>query len=207
MLKIYGHTNSINVRKVLWLCDELGLPYVQEDWGGGTRSVDEPEFRRLNPFGVVPVIENDGAIIRESNTILRYLARKYGGISLLPAGPLRRAQVEQWMDWQATDLNSAWRYAFLGLVRKNANFQDKDSIATSIAQWTVQMRLLDQELTNAHPYVCGPQFTLADIPVGLSVNRWFMTPIDRPELPAVTRYYDLLTLRRPFVIHGRNGRP
>lgn len=207
MLKIHGHSNSINVRKVLWLCGELNLPYQQKHWGGDGRSLDEPTFRQLNPFGLVPVVEVDGLVLQQSNTILGYLARKNGATSMLPVDPGGCALVEQWMDWQATDLNSAWKYAFSGLVRQNPRFTDPVSIAASVAQWAEQMGHLNQQLASQQRYVCGNQFTLADIGIGLSVNRWFMTPMQRPELPHVTAYYDRLALRPSFLHHGRNGKP
>ena len=60
MLKIYGYAASINVRKVLWVCEELGLAFEREDWGGGFLSTAEPAFRSLNPVGMVPVIDDGG---------------------------------------------------------------------------------------------------------------------------------------------------
>jgi glutathione S-transferase len=118
MLRILGKRQSINVRKVLWTCDEIGLSYTQEEWGSGTRMTSEPEFRALNPKALVPVIVDDGAVLTESNTIVRYLARKYGRDDLLPADPLTRARVEEMMDWQATELNWSWRIVFQATVRK-----------------------------------------------------------------------------------------
>ena len=116
-LRILGKPISINVRKVLWLCDELALPCELEAWGAGYRDPDTPEFRALNPNAMVPVIVDGDAVLWESNTICRYLAGKAMRDDLLPREPLARARVEQWMDWQGGDLNNAWRYAFMGLVR------------------------------------------------------------------------------------------
>ena len=117
MLRILGKESSINVRKVLWTCDELGLAVEREDWGSGFRTTDDPAFLRLNPNAMVPVIDDGGFVLWESNTICRYLATKHRSLALLPSEPQQRARVEQWMDWQATELNNAWRYAFMGLVR------------------------------------------------------------------------------------------
>lgn len=60
MLKLLGKASSINVRKVLWTCQELGLTLEREDWGSGYRSTQEPAFLALNPNGLVPVLI-DGA--------------------------------------------------------------------------------------------------------------------------------------------------
>ena len=117
MLKILGKASSINVRKVLWACDEVGKPFEREDWGSGHRDAAAPEFLALNPNGLVPVLIDGDLVLWESNTIIRYLAAAYGPGHLLPEAPRDRALVEKWMDWQATELNNAWRYAFQALVR------------------------------------------------------------------------------------------
>ena len=112
------------MRKVLWLCTELGLPYEQELWGSGFKATQAPEFLALNPNALVPVIRDGDFVLWESNTICRYLAGKHGRTDLLPAEPAARARVEQWMDWMATELNTSWRHAFMGLVRKSPAFAD-----------------------------------------------------------------------------------
>lgn len=205
MLQILGKSSSINVRKVLWLCAELELPYEQEQWGSGARSTATPEFMALNPNAMVPVIRDGQLILWESNTICRYLATRQGRSDLLPSAPTERALVEQWMDWQATELNNSWRYAFMALVRQSAAHADRAAIAASVAEWNLRMAILDAQLARAGAYVTGDTFTLADIVLGLSVNRWWLTPIDRPRLPAVEAYYERLSQRPGYRLHGRNG--
>ena len=119
MLKVLGQIRSINVRKVLIACAELALPFEREDWGAGTRSTRDLVFLALNPNG------------------------------LLPDTPRERARVEQWMDWQATDLNDAWRYSFIGLVRKNPAYQDAARIAQSIEDWSRQNSSLVRDADRA----------------------------------------------------------
>jgi glutathione S-transferase len=207
MLRILGKPISINVRKVLWLCEELALPYALEPWGAGWRDPNTPEFLALNPNAMVPVIVDGDAVLWESNTICRYLAGKHGREDLLPRDPLARARVEQWMDWQGGDLNNAWIHAFLGLVRRSPAHQDAQAIAASAAAWNRHMAILERQLEQAGDYATGSAFTLADIGLGLSVNRWVMTPIEHAELPRVRAYYDRLATRAGFVQHGRNGMP
>lgn len=205
MLKLLGRVSSINVRKVLWTLDEVGLPYAREDWGAGFRSPDDPAFRALNPNAMVPVLIDGDAVVWESNTICRYLAGRAGRTDLLPADPVARAGVEQWMDWQAGDLNNAWRPAYMTLV-KGAGF-DAATVAASVAAWNGFMRILDDRLARTGSFVAGPTFTLADVVLGLSAYRWTMTPMDRPDLPAVTRYLDRLSARPGYRTHGGNGLP
>ena len=110
MLKILGKATSINVRKVLWTCAELGESFVQEDYGVGFSSTQTPEFLALNPNGMVPVIQDGDFTLWESNAICRYLAHSRGRLDLLPNSDAERALVEQWMDWQVSELNNSWRW-------------------------------------------------------------------------------------------------
>lgn len=200
MLKIIGKDTSINVRKVLWTCTELGLPFEREDWNDSHAG--------LNPNALVPVLVDDGFVLWESNTICRYLCSKHvqeEGGALLPPGARDRARVEQWMDWQATDLNTAWRHAFMALVRKHPAFQDRAQVEASIAAWNRHIGILDVQLRATGAYAAGSAFTLADIVLGLSVNRWMMTPMDKPDFLHVAAYYDRLTERPGFREFGRNG--
>ena len=200
MLKIIGKDSSINVRKVLWTCTELGLPFERQDW--------QESHAELNPNRQVPVLVDDTFVLWESNTICRYLCGKHvqaGGGALLPAGARDRARVEQWMDWQAADLNTAWRYAFMALVRRHPAYQDAAQVEASIASWSRHIGILDARLRATGAYAAGSAFTLADVVLGLSVNRWMMTPMDKPDFRHVAAYYDRLTERPGFRKFGRNG--
>jgi glutathione S-transferase len=195
MLRILGRVSSINVRKVLWTLDEIGIPYVREDWGTGFRSTKEVEFQALNPKSLVPVVIDGDLVLTESNTIIRYLANKHGRIDLHPADLARRAHVEEWMDWQASDLNTTWRYAVLALVRKNPAFADPAMIEASFVEWHAKMLLLEARLAQCPAYICGEAFTLADIVMGLAINRWARLPRALPALPAVAAYQARLLAR------------
>jgi len=207
MISILGKASSINVRKVLWTCAELGTAFEREDWGSGFRSTDSAEFLAMNPNGLVPVIRDGDFVLWESNTIIRYLASEYGGAALYPALPRQRAGIDQWIDWQASDLNRSWSYAFMALVRKSPAHQDPKQISASARAWSRHMAVLDKQLEKTGGHVAGDGFTLADIPIGLSVHRWFSTPLTHPHLPAVSAYYDLLAGRAGYREHGRNGIP
>jgi glutathione S-transferase len=196
MLKLYGYAASINVRKVLWLCEELALPYEREDLAG-----------TLNPVGLVPVIDDAGTIVWESNVILRYLAASRGRDDLLPTDPAQRAHVEQWMDWQVSDFNNSWRVPFQALVRKNPQMQDPAAIEQAAKVLVRMVGIVDEHLGRTGAYIAGPRFTLADIPMGLSLHRWRSTPIEKPEYRNVDRYYEQLLARAGFRRYGRDGGP
>lgn len=206
-LKILGKAASINVRKVLWTCHELGLAVEREDWGSGFQSTDTPAFRALNPNAMVPVLVDDDFVLWESNAICRYLALREGRHDLLGPGARERALVEQWMDWQATELNNSWRYVFMSRVRNSPAHTDAQALLAGEAGWTRHMRILDGQLARSGAFVTGHRFTLADVVLGLSAQRWFTTPLPRPELLAVSAWFERLTQREGFRLHGRNGLP
>lgn len=207
MLQILGKASSINVRKVLWTCAELQLPFDREDWGSGFQATHTPEFLALNPCAMVPVIQDGDFTLWESNTIIRYLVANYPGADLYPTEPRARARVDQWIDWQASELNRSWSYAFTSLVRRSPDYQDSAALARGIEQWSKNMDILNRQLEKTGAYVSGERFSLADIPIGLSVNRWFETPLGHPDYPAVRTYYERLSRREGFRLYGRNGTP
>jgi glutathione S-transferase len=206
MLKIYGRANSINVRKVLWIATELGLPYTREDWGRGYRPLTDPVFQALNPIGGVPVVDDAGLILRESNVIVRYLADKHQRADLYPTDTPTRTTIDAWLDWAGSDLYWGVRPVFLSKVVQPPPY-DPQTIEAGARDWTDKMRRLDRHLAHSGGFLTGPAFTIADIPTGLVVNRWFALDFDKPVLPAVSAYYDRLTERPAYREHGRNGTP
>lgn len=207
MLKILGKSSSINVRKVLWTCEELGLGYELDQYGSGFKPTETSEFKAMNPNALVPVLIDEGFVLWESNTICRYLAGRQQRFDLLPEAPRARALMEKWMDWQATELNNAWRYAFMALVRQSPSHRDPDVINAGVQQWNRHMVMVEEQLSRSGAYIAGEVFSLADIVIGLSVNRWYMTRIKRPALPALAAYYERLNERPGYQLHGRNGIP
>jgi glutathione S-transferase len=193
LLRILGKSASINVRKVLWTCAELDLRFDHVE--------SDPQLLARNPNALVPVIQDGDFVLWESNAICRYLAARHPRGALLPEDAAGRARVEQWMDWQATELNSAWRYCFMGLVRHSAAHQDPQAIAASVEAWNRCMRLLDAHFALGGQFVTGEFFTLADVVLGLSTHRWLLSPIDRPHLDAVHGYYQRLSVRPAFRAH------
>lgn len=208
MLKIYGRANSINVRKVLWTVDEIGLAYEREDWGRGVRPLSDPQFLAINPFGLIPVIDDDGFVLGESHAIIRYLAATTSRDDLLPADPKERAIIESWMDWQGTEVSSAHRAAVLSKVFNITLPGGQEVVEASLTEWPKRMAVIEAQLKKTGAYITGPQFTLADICIGLTVNRWFATPTgEKPDFPAMSAYYDRLAERPAYRRHGRNGTP
>jgi len=190
-LAILGRITSINVRKVTWTADLIGLSYRTEVWGLPHRDPREAEFLKLNPNAQVPVILDDGFVLWESGAIMRYLAEKHRS-GLWPGDLKERALVDQWVTWQGTELNPTWPYAVQALLRKNPAYADRARIEDSIARWSAAMGIFEAQLRQTGGYVANGRLSLADIVLALSSQRWFSTPFDRPELPAVKAHYEML---------------
>jgi len=197
MLVVWGRNNSVNVQKVLWCCEELGLQYERRDAGGRFGIVDTPEYRKLNPNGLVPTIDDDGFIVWESHAIVRYLAAKHGAGTLDPTDPKARAIADQWMDWKATVLWPTFRPLFIGLVRTPPAERDPRALEASRVATANALRILDTQLAG-HAFVAGDALTMGDIPLGCAVWRWLALPIERPALANVQRWADALALRAAY---------
>lgn len=197
MLKIIGRRTSGNVMKPLWLADELGLEYEQEDIGGAFGGNDTAEYLAMNPMGLVPTINDDGFIMWESNAITRYLAEKYGKGTLYPTDPHVRATADTWMDWKLNAVNPFMRSIFWGYVRTKPEDRNMDDIKAAIKQGCKFWAMLDTHLEGRN-YIAGDDLTMGDIPVGPQAFRWFELVEDRPSMPNLEAWYQRLTERPAY---------
>jgi len=196
MLRIWGRTNSVNVKKALWCAEELGLKYERIDAGMQFGVVDTPEYRRMNPMGRVPTIDDDGFVLWESHSIVRYLCAKHSAGNLWPTDLRLRAGAERWMDW-AFSFQAAMRDVFWGLIRTPPEKRDAKAIEAGCKQSAELAAMLDAHLA-ARPYVAGASFTMGDIPIGCEVQRWLRVPIERASQPHLEAWFERLRERLPF---------
>lgn len=194
MLKIWGRLSSVNVQKIVWCADELGLDYERIEAGGKFGVVDTPDYRTMNPNGKIPVIDHDGFVLWESNAIVRYLASRFGAGNLYPDKLQLRADADRWMDWQATSFNPAMTTLFKQLIRTAPAERDAALMAGSHAETQMKLALLDAHLAG-HEYVTGATFTMGDIPLACSVNRWLKLPVAKATFNHVARWYDTVSAR------------
>ena len=192
-LHIWGRMSSINVKKVVWTAKELGLDFQRTEAGGAFGLVKTPEYLRLNPNSLVPVIEDDGFVLWESNTIVRYLSASRGS-ALYPSDLRQRFDAERWMDWQQTTVNPASRGGFWQLIRTPPAEQNQAVIAQSNAAVEALLATLDAHLAG-RSFMVGEAFSMADIPLALEVHRWFGLPQTRQARPNIERWYSALQAR------------
>lgn len=199
MLTVWGRKTSSNVQALMWCIGELGLAYRRHDVGHRYGGNDTPEFLAMNPNGTVPVLKDgDGEPLWETGAILRYLAGRYGDAPFWPRDPERRAQVDKWAEWSKINVALNFTAPIFWRVVRTAP-KDRDEAAIDAA-----VRTLDKWLGIAearHAFLAGDGFTLADIQFGHVLYRYFDIPIDRPEYPALRRYYEALATRPAFREH------
>ena len=193
MLTIWGRVNSLNVQKVMWAVDELGLAHVRIDAGMQFGKNREPWYLKMNPNGLVPTVEDEGFVLWESHAIVRYLYAKYGPAQTHE----QRADADRWMEWFGSTLSRDLGPAFMGLIRTPPEKRDLAAIEASRKASSEDLRLLEAHLAG-RAYVCGSEFTLGDIPVGTGVHRWSNLPMERPDYPNVAAWYKRLCERPAY---------
>lgn len=198
MLRIWGRVNSVNVKKALWAAEELGLQYERIDAGLHFGVTKTPEYRRMNPNSLVPTIEDDGFVLWESHSIVRYLAAKHAAGTLWPTDLRVRADAERWMDWAFT-FQSAMRDVFWGLIRTPPEKRDAKAIEAGAKRSAELLEAVLETALAGKDYLAGKSFTMGDIPLGCEVQRWMRVPLERPRLPNVEAWFERLRARPAFL--------
>ena len=199
MLKVYGRDNSVNVQKVMWVIGELGLDAERLDVGGPFGQNDQDWYLALNPMGRVPVLDDDGFILWESHSIIRYLARKHGG-GLYPNDPQACADVDKWMDWQIGFQQPAITPAFWNLIRTPEPDRDMAAVQASSTETARLYGIADRQL-QGRDFLAGGQLTIADVPLGAMTYRWYGLDVEHPDYPNLRAWYDRLTQRPAYREH------
>ena len=202
MIKLLGRPNSSNVMKVIWTLQELGLAYDRVDLGGAFGGTATPEYRAMNPLGMVPTLQEDGFNLFESNAIIRYLCNAHAPDSALyPAAPRARAVVDTWLDFQQTALNRPMGTVFIGLVRTPPEKRDMAAIAAATQEAGEIWGILDARLAKQE-FVAGDTLTLADIAFGVHAHRWCSLDIPgRPAAPHLFAWYARLLAQPIYKTH------
>jgi glutathione S-transferase len=188
----------VNVKKALWAAEELGLQYERIDAGLHFGVTKTPEYRRMNPNSLVPTIEDDGFVLWESHSIVRYLAAKHAAGTLWPNDLRVRADAERWMDWAFT-VQNAMRDVFWGLIRTPPEKRDMKAIEAGAKRSADLLEAVLETALAGRDYLTGKTFTMGDIPLGCEVQRWMRVPLERPRLPNVEAWFERLRARPAFL--------
>ncbi|MGH1466382.1 MAG: glutathione S-transferase family protein [Cognatishimia sp.] len=200
MIEVLGRANSINVQKVMWCAHELSLEVVQRDIGGAFGGTGTPEFLAMNPNGQIPVLQDDGFTIWESNAIVRYLCTRYDLFGWRPRSPMQEGKANQWMDWYLSTLHPPMTTVFLQLIRTPSNEMDQQVLDAAFVRCCHYWSIVNQHLA-ANDYMLGEKICMADIPVGCSAYRWFSLDLMRPDMPHLNRWFETLCARQAFRTH------
>ncbi|KZD04859.1 glutathione S-transferase family protein [Oceanibaculum pacificum] len=200
MLRLWGRSNSINVQKAMWCVAELGLRCERIDAGREFGRNKEEWFLKMNPNGLVPVIDDRGFILWESNAIVRYLAETYDQGGLCPDDPKLRGQAGQWMDWASFSLGGPMTTVFWQLIRTPDEQRDRAALDKAAESCRGFYALLDRHL-QGRDYMLGERLTMADIPVGAFTHRWYALDVPHGDFPALRAWYEKLRQRDGFKAH------
>ena len=168
MIQLLGRATSGNVQKVIFMLEELRLPYERKDYG--------------NQFGNTTT---------QSNTILRYLANKTGS-TLYPTDPAQRSMADRWMDWLLAELNPAYLAGF-----RDAKKSEADRAAETATNLGNELSMLEGQLAKC-AWVAGTHFSLADIALGPIVKRCISFPLGLAPLPKTAAWVAALQERPAF---------
>jgi len=202
MLKIWGRNTSSNVQKAMWAVGELKLPHERIDIGGPFGKNKEPAYLAMNPNGLVPTLEEeDGFLLWESNSVVRYLAGRHDKDNVLePKDARERALASKWMDWQLSVAGPAIFNLFWGKVRTAPEKRDAAAIAASTQKTTEAMKILDVQLGKTK-FLAGERFSYGDIPAGIICYRYMRLADGKPSMPNLERWFEAISGRQAFKDH------
>ncbi|ALM53845.1 glutathione S-transferase family protein [Halomonas huangheensis] len=199
-MRLLGRSNSVNVKKVMWCAQELGIALERVDMGGPFGGLDNDEFRARNPNALIPVLEDGELMVWESNAIVRYLVASKAPGSLATQNPASIARCDMWMDWALSTLSFPFRELFWNKVRMTEETRDHAAMARGLKITGEKLAVVDRVLSQ-QPWLSGDEFGIGDIPVGCYAYAWFNMDIERPELPHLHAWYERLTQREGYQAH------
>ena len=202
MIKVWGRRTSSNVQAVMWAIGELGLAHERYDFGHRYGGVDTPEFLAMNPNGMVPVVrDGDGEFLWESAAILRYLANRYGRAPFWPDDLATRTHIDKWAEW--SKINFALNFSvpiFWQVVRTPAERRDANALKRALGVLDRYLDIGETQLAKAR-FLCGEDFTLADVQFGHLLYRYFDINIERSQRGGLRAYYERLVERPAYRQH------
>ncbi len=199
-MKMWGRNTSSNVQKAMWAVGELKLPCERIDVGGAFGQTKDPFYLAMNPNSLVPTLEeDDGFTLWESNSVVRYLSARHGGM-LEPKDAKTRAKANQWMDWQLSVIGPAITPVFWGLIRTTPEKRDQAAIDAGKVKTTAAAQIMDEQLGKT-AFMAGDAFSYGDIPVGVMIRRYMELVPERPKMANLERWFGDIAARPAFQEH------
>ncbi|MEK9671328.1 MAG: glutathione S-transferase family protein [Rhodospirillaceae bacterium] len=196
MLRVLGRASSINVQKVMWLIDELGLEAERVDIGGKFGGDKVPEYLSKNPNGLIPTLEDGDFILWESQAIVRYIVEKYGAdTDWLPDDLEVRGHANQWMDWYLTVMHPHMTTIYFQKIRATDANRNVEALNAAIEKAGQHWSTLDAHLADGREYLTGGTLNMGDIPLGCAAYRWHTLVPDGPKLKHLRAWWDRLNVR------------
>ncbi len=193
MIKVWGRRTSSNVQAVMWAIGELELAHERYDFGHRYGGVDTPEFLAMNPNGMVPVVRDgdgeflwescgDPALSRQSLWPRAFLARRS-----------RHANPHRQMGGMVEDQfrPQFLRSDFWQVVRTPAERRNPAALKRALGVLDRYLDIGETQLAKAR-FLCGEDFTLADVQFGHLLYRYFDIDIERRERGRLRAYYEQL---------------
>lgn len=200
MVRVLGRANSINVQKVMWIAAEIGLDIDRVDVGGAFGGNDTPEYLANNPSGKIPTMHDDDFCLWESNSIVRYIAAKYGSAPWFPALEADQYRASQWMDHYISTLHPPMTLIFYNLIRMTPEERNEAAFNKALDSLNTCWAVVDRHLED-NKFLTGTAPTMGDVPMGCAAYRWHTLDIKRPDLPNLKRWYESLASRSAFQEH------
>ena len=194
-IKIFGRKSSCNVQKVIWFCSEANISFETVDYGGKHGKTKEDFFKSKNPNSTVPVIDDNGFILYESNAIIRYLSNKYNILKL--KNNEQNALTDQWMDWASFTLAAPCATVTLNSLLLPLEKRDPEKILKAKNQVLSLLKILDVQLLK-NEFIIGDNFSLADIPAGCWYNRCVKLDFELSDYKGITSWGLRLAEREAF---------
>ena len=194
-IKIFGRKSSCNVQKVIWLCSELKIDFETKDYGGKYGRTKEEAYKSLNPNSTVPLIEDEGFFLYESNAIIKYLSNKYNYLKLEDHKMI--AKRDQWMDWAGFTLAAPCAIITLNLILLPPEKRDASKVSKAKEQVLSLLKILNNQLGD-NQYLLGQEFSLADIPAGCWYNRCLKLDFDLSSFKGISAWGARLSKRKAF---------
>lgn len=197
MLKVYHAPNTRSLR-VLWLLEELGAPYEKETVEFSPSFLQSPQFLAVNPLGKLPAIDDDGLILNESGAIVQYILAKHAGSHLEPQlGTPAYGKYLQWLHFAEATVMPPISQIIQHSFRKPEAERLPAVVEDAKATLAKLLSIINKELAQK-PYICGDEFTAADIMLGYDLNLCKLIRVSLDDYPHLKAYFDRLTARPGF---------